>query len=303
MEFGRLQDISQVDFTLPPDHPATAGALLALPSRTAPPQLYAGCTGWSMKEWVGSWYPPGTRPTGYLAQYGLQFGTIELNTTHYRIPRPEQVVQWRGAVPPSFRFCPKIPQRISHSADLGLSSGQIPEFAASMACFEENLGPSFLQLPPGFGPDRWARLERFFRAFPVREVPLAVEFRHPDWFGTSAGDEAFALMAESGISAVITDVAGHREVLHQRLTTGSVLIRFVGNALHPTDLQRLDDWTERLSQWFSQGLREAYLFLHEPDNVQAPELAARWIPRAVERLGVRTQVPRRHTLGTLFDLG
>jgi uncharacterized protein YecE (DUF72 family) len=236
-----------------------------------------------------------------LDQYGLQFDTIELNTTYYRIPRPEQVVQWREAVPQSFRFCPKIPQHISHRTDLGLASGQISEFADSMVCFEEKLGPSFLQLSPSFGPERLGLLERFFRIFPVRAVPLAVEFRHPGWFGTAAGDDVFALMADSGISTVITDVAGHREVLHQRLTSGTVLIRFVGNDLHPTDVQRLDEWTERLSQWFAMGLREAFVFLHEPDNLKAPALAAEWLPGAAGKLGVAAKTPRRHGGGTLFD--
>jgi uncharacterized protein YecE (DUF72 family) len=301
MEFGKISDLTSVDFALPPDRPATADTLAGLPPRNGPPALYFGCTGWAVREWVGTWYPTGTKATEYLSWYGRQFDTIELNTTHYRIPAPEQVAQWRNAVPEGFRFCPKIPQRISHSGDLGVSSGQILQFAESALCFEEKLGPSFLQLPPTFGPERLSALERFLRTFPVTQVPLAVEFRHPDWFAARAGETGFDLLREKGVSTVITDVAGRRDVLHQNLTTGSVLIRFVGNELHPTDIRRADDWNTRLADWFARGLREAFVFVHQPDNRMAPAMAAQWIPRAARTTGTALTVPQRFSSQTLFD--
>lgn len=293
MDFGKCSSLEGINFSLPPDHPATAGRLGGLAYREGPPALYFGCTGWSMKEWVGTWYPWGAKPEHFLGHYGRQFNTIELNTTHYRIPTPAQVAQWRDAVPAAFRFCPKVPQRISHSADLGFSSGQIPLFVESMTHFGEKLGPSFLQLPPTFGPSRAETLDRFMRGFPCGTIPLAVEFRHPDWFSTPEGWAVFDRMAALGVSVVITDVAGRRDVLHQCLTTGSVLLRFVGNELHPTDFERLDAWTERLQTWFALGLREAFVFLHEPDNRMAPELAAHWVPLASKALGISMQAPQR----------
>ena len=112
MEFGKLPDISQVDFRLPADPPGNAEILRNFPVRNphfvipvgnlipnpqspirnpkvsgqVPQSLYVGATGWSVKEWVGKIYPKGTKTTEYLRHYSRQFNTIELNTTHYRIP-------------------------------------------------------------------------------------------------------------------------------------------------------------------------------------------------------------------------
>ena len=43
---------------------------------------------------------------------------------------------------------------------------------------------------------------------------------------------------------VITDTAGRRDCLHMKLTSADIFIRFVGNSLHESDYQRIDDWVE-----------------------------------------------------------
>ena len=130
-----------------------------------------------------------------------------------------------------------------------------------------------MQMPPHFQYKNLAILDAFLRNFP-KNVHLALEIRHEEWFSNPHYfDKVFQLLEDNLVSPVITDVAGRRDVLHQRLTTGSVVIRFVGNNLHPTDFTRLDEWILRLKKWFQAGLHEVYFFTHEPDNVKAPELA------------------------------
>ena len=284
MEFGKLADISGVDFTLPPDHPANGRLLSGLPTREGPPRLYIGCTGWSMKEWVGSVYPTGTKSKDYLRHYSRQFNTIELNTTHYRIPEPGTIQRWYEESAPDFRFCPKIPQSISHSNNLGLGTELIPLFCDSIQGLAEKLGCCFLQLPPYFDQSRLPQLEKFLQAFP-RHIPLALELRHHSWFeSTQTGDALFELLEHYRISTVITDVAGRRDILHMRLATGTVILRFVGNGLHPTDFSRADSWVKRLTHWYEAGLEELFLFAHEPDNLHAPELAAYFLEKAQQEL-------------------
>ena len=274
MEFGKLPDISRVDFTLPPDPPQNAEVLAALPKTASAPAIYLGATGYNMKPWVGSWYPAGTKDKDHLRHYGTQFATIEHNTTHYRIPDEATVARWREETPPDFRFCPKIPQTISHARDLGLSGGQIRLFCDVIAGLEEKLGCCFLQVPPYFSTRDLAVLARFLDVFP-KDIPLAVEVRHESFFEpTMAAEDFFQLLQSQNIAAVVTDVAGRRDVCHLRLTGGKVLVRFVGNNLHPTDYTRIRDWAERLADWCAAGLREAYFFTHEPDNLLAPDLAA-----------------------------
>ncbi len=270
MDFGKLPNVDGVDFSLPPDPPENA-AWMSGEVRTV--RLCVGATGYRMKEWVGRWYPAGTPERLFLKCYGQQFNTIEHNTTHYLIPDAETVKRWCEAVPPDFRFCPKIPQSISHARSLLQAQEEMTSFCAVISGLGERLGCCFAQLPPHFSPARLGELEHFLERY-AGQIPLAVEVRHPDFFADAAAGQAlFALLEEQRTAAVITDVAGRRDVCHMRLTTRRTLIRFVGNALHPTDFSRVRQWAERLALWSNRGIEEVYFFCHEPDNLLAPELA------------------------------
>lgn len=300
MEFGKLPNVDGVDFSLPPDPPANTPLLGAL-HPGGPPAVFIGATGYNMRPWVGVWYPEGAKPADFLRHYGRQFNTIEHNTTHYRIPDEATVRRWRAETPGDFRFCPKLPQSVSHARDLGAHSGDLAAFCRSIALLEEKIGACFLQLPPHFGPDRLPLLAHFLQKFPT-EIPLAVEARHPAFFA-SPNDGWFELLAQHGVGAVITDVAGRRDVCHMRLTSDKCLVRFVGNALHPSDGQRVREWAVRMEEWLRLGLKEFYFFAHEPDNLLAPDLAtlacsafAAAAPNALMR-----PAPKSYRQASLFD--
>ncbi len=272
MKFGKLPNVESVDFSLPETPQQTLRTLKQYPG-DQPLRIYIGATGWNMKEWVGNLYPKGTKAKEFLYQYGRQFNTIELNTTHYRIPSVETVKKWKASVPGDFKFCPKIPQSISHSRNLDIGSGQIELFCDTIRLFADNLGCSFMQLPPYFDTSRWPILEKFLRQFP-ENIPLAIELRHESWFASpKALDPVLAQLKSKGHSLVITDVAGRRDVLHLQLSADLTMVRFVGNGLHPTDFQRAKDWVERLSAWQQLGLHTVYFFPHQPDNILTPEIS------------------------------
>ena len=273
MKFGKLQDISQVDFSLPNDAAGTKTLLQSInKASNSQTTIYIGCTGWSMKEWLGKVYPTNTKAKDMLKVYGTQFNTIELNTTHYRIPTPETIMKWKMSVPADFRFCPKIPQSISHSRSLAADPTLVQQFCESIALLDTKLGSCFLQLPPYFSKFQLHELRHFLERFPAN-IPLAIEFRHQSWFEDGHFEEAAKLLESLGRATVITDVAGRRDVLHQRLTTDIAMIRFVGNALVASDYTRIDAWVKRLKEWAAAGLSTIYLFVHEPDNTLAPDLA------------------------------
>lgn len=306
MDFGKLPNVDRVDFTLPTEPPANATLLANLPPREGPPRILIGPTGYNTKDWVGRWYPTAAKERDFLRYYGQQFNTIEHNTTHYRIPDFSTVERWRDEVPADFRYCPKVPQTLSHARDLGLSNPQFEEFCLRMEDFGDRLGCCFLQLPPYFDLRQLPVLWRLLDRWPLATVPLAVEVRHESFFANTPGAEAFfRVLADRKVAAVITDVAGRRDVCHLRLTAERTLIRFVGNSLHPSDYQRVDEWAQRLAFWLNAGLHEVYFFTHEPDNILAPDLAEyaakafrAAIPQAVLRGPVPVPPPARQ--GSLF---
>ncbi len=290
MDFGKLTDITNVNFALPPDDANNQRVLAKSRRKTGENvgenarekvRIYVGCTGWAMKEWVGKTYPKGAKSNEFLKYYGLQFNTIELNTTHYRTPSISTIREWASAVPPDFRFCPKLLQSVSHSPDLGINQLETATFLEAISFFQYKLGNCFMQLPPSFKLTHLTILEQFLKKFRYRllyNLPFSIEIRHESWFKEPQHrDIFFQLLEHFHISTVITDVAGRRDVLHQRLTTPTALIRFVGNAtptaLHETDKMRIDEWVNRIKIWIDAGLEELYFFTHQPDNLLAPELA------------------------------
>ncbi len=274
MKFGKLPDVTDVDFSMPCDMPGTKEALGKTKRKRDQVQFYMGGTGWAVKEWVGNLFPADAKQKDFLKHYSRQFNTVEMNTTHYRIPTAAMVEKWKTESEADFKFCPKIPQVISHSADLGVNAGLIESFTSAIEGLDEKLGSCFMQMPPYFGADRLSVLENFLKYFPQR-IPLAVEVRHESWFNSiKNATQLFNILEKYNISTVITDVAGRRDVLHMRLTTKTAMIRFVGNGLHPTDFTRLNDWMWRIDSWYEQGLETVYFFLHEPEETQVPELAS-----------------------------
>lgn len=301
MDFGKLSDISGVDFSLPEEPCWTKRFLSAKENRLG--RLHIGCPSWTSRDWVGKIYSPSLPVSDYLATYAQHFSAIELNVTYYHIPPTKQILSWCEKVGEHFLFCPKILQTISHRRRLKEVAAQVREFADAVRLFGKNLGVCFLQLPPDFTVSDYRRLVDFVKSFP-EELRLAIEFRHPSWLD----DKVFAehiggSLQEIGVGTVITDVAGRRDVAHLYLTASFVLVRFVGNELHTTDYQRLAQWAMILSCWLQKGI-DVYFFIHQPKEKLCPETAiyfAKQVYRHIPTLSLKVpQLMATAIQGSLF---
>ena len=76
--------------------------------------LYIGTSGFSYKEWKGSFYPEDLRPQEMLRYYAEHLTAVEINNTFYRMPSEKLLVGWAGQVPDGFSFVLKVPRRITH---------------------------------------------------------------------------------------------------------------------------------------------------------------------------------------------
>lgn len=265
MKFGKLENIEQVDFSLPDDHVLTKTMLEHL-EPIDKPNIYIGCPVWADKNFVGKVYPPKTKSTDFLRHYCGQFNAVELNATHYNIPALSTIKKWKETATPAFKFCPKWPQIISHRSNFQERNEIIDRFLATIYELEEHLGYSFIQFPPYFQPDRLADLYQFLEQLPD-DFKIAIELRHEEWFkNMSLLGELAKVLTLFNVPLVITDVAGRRDVLHQLLTCDTVIVRFTGNGLHPTDYSRIDDWVEKLTGWVKQGVQTVYFFMHQPEE-------------------------------------
>lgn len=265
MKFGYVDDPGQVNHALPETHHLTHTVLKAQQHQKSLPNIYVGCPSWAEKSFVGKVYPSNTKPNKYLEEYAKQFNAIELNATRYGTPKNSTVASWKRAVNADFRFCPKFPQHVSHRRNLATDevAEDAVEFLETMSLLGENLGTTFMQLPPYFGPGRLRELGFLLDHLPT-EYPLAVEVRQKAFFTEDAIEQMHRLLSERNISWILTDVSGRRDVLHMSLSNKTVFFRMTGNKLHETDYERIDQWVERFAEWSALDINEIYVFIHQP---------------------------------------
>ena len=285
MKFGQVADPSQIDFTLPKDHPQTKFILNQ--NKKSLENISIGCAKWNKTDLKG-FYPKGIKDE--LTYYATQFNSIELNATFYGMPTAEQVQTWKEKTPKDFKFFPKITNTVSHFRRLLNVTDVVTQFASAVLNFDEKLGMVFLQLHDNFKPKDYERLEKFVQDWP-KEVPLAIELRNTEWF---TNEEVFNTVCElfemNNITNIIVDTAGRRDMLHMRLTTPNAFIRYVG-ANAESDYARLEDWLERLTQWKKEGLQNLYFFVHQNIEKASPLLSAHFIQKINEEWKTNIHIP------------
>jgi uncharacterized protein YecE (DUF72 family) len=103
--------------------------------------LYVGTSGYSYKEWKGTFYPDDLPDKQMLRFYGERFRSVEINNTFYRMPKASVLEAWAAEVPTDFKFVLKASQRITHQQrlkDAGDSVAYLLEVARGL---KERLGP------------------------------------------------------------------------------------------------------------------------------------------------------------------
>ena len=294
MKFGQVDDPSQIDFTLPKDHPRTPEILKK--NTKGLEDISIGCAKWNKTDLKG-FYPKGTKDE--LTYYATQFNSIELNATFYGMPSAEQVQTWKEKTPKDFKFFPKITNTVSHFRRLLNITDVVTQFATAVLNFDEKLGMVFLQLHDNFKPKDYERLEKFIKDWP-KEIPLAIELRNNEWFSDEeVFEKTMKLFEENNITNIIVDTAGRRDMLHMRLTTTSAFIRYVG-ANAESDYARLDDWLQRLTDWKKLGLQNLYFFVHQNLEKASPLLSAHFIEQMNKVWGTEIHVPVMADAKTLF---
>ncbi|MBD3236175.1 MAG: DUF72 domain-containing protein [Candidatus Eisenbacteria bacterium] len=151
------------------------------PARRQPGAVRVGTSGYSFPDWVGPFYPPGTKRHEMLDYYQRFFNTVEINATYYRIPPPATMQRMVERTPPHFDFMVKLPGALTHKREK-----QREPVESFRRCVEpmqeaEKLAGALAQFPYSFhrSPRSEAYLAWLRETLP--EMPLFVEFRHRSW--------------------------------------------------------------------------------------------------------------------------
>lgn len=224
-------------------------------------RLRAGASGYSFKEWKGSFYPETMKPDGMLAWYSERLPTVEINNTFYQMPKAGVLENWAATTPADFRFAIKAPRRISHDARL-----KVDEAADSIAYLYRMLeslgskrGPVLFQLPPFLKKDV-PRLKEFLAVLP-QDHRAAFEFRHQSWLD----DAVYSVLKDAGAALCLSEREDDAPPpLVETASWGYVRLR-----LEAYSGDELAQWSQRLrgTSWTDAWV----YFMHEPT---APGYAA-----------------------------
>jgi uncharacterized protein YecE (DUF72 family) len=261
-------------------------------------KVWIGTSGYSYPDWVGPFYPPGTRAPRMLAHYVRHFPLVELNFTFYRPPTPEALARLAGQAPDGFRFLVKVPRTISHEE----SPRDLPLFRRSVEELRRRgcLLGLLCQLRQAhhYTRRRLGWLDALGRD--LGEHRLAVEFRHRSW----ARPDLAPWLGERRIDLVSVDVPDIPALYPRGLvrSTNRAYVRFhsrgAGN-WYLSDKERYDftydaaalgGWVEALLH--SAGLtEEAFLLFNNCVGAQAVANAWRTADLFRQRAGADVVAP------------
>ncbi|HYV27937.1 MAG TPA: DUF72 domain-containing protein [Candidatus Eisenbacteria bacterium] len=229
--------------------------------------LYVGTSGYSYKEWKGSFYPADLPEKQMLRFYGERFRCVEINNTFYRMPKESVLESWASEVPASFKFVLKAPQRITHMQRLKDADDSVSYFLKVARALKDRLGPLLFQLPPFMKKDL-PRLRQFLAQLPS-DPPSAFEFRHQSWLD----DEILALLREHRVALCIAE------------SEDGIEIPFVSTANWGyLRLRRPDYGDPELSAWaqriLDQQWENAFVFFKHEDEGKGPLMGKRFLELA-----------------------
>jgi uncharacterized protein YecE (DUF72 family) len=224
-------------------------------------RLSTGTSGFSYKEWLGSFYPEKLPANAMLHYYAERFTTVEINNTFYRMPAESMLVHWAEEVPSGFTFTLKAPRRITHEERLHESESSVAEFLRRAAVLGDKLGVLLFQLPPFLRKDLH-RLQDFLAGLPS-DKRYAFEFRHASW----QDDEVYEALRSHGAMYCVTDTdEGETPFVP---TTECAYVRLRRTHYDDSDLRA---WAERIA---AQSLERAYVYFMHEDEALGTRFARR----------------------------
>jgi uncharacterized protein YecE (DUF72 family) len=238
-----------------------------------------GTSGFSFRDWDGSFYPPGLAASERLRFYACYFPVVEVNSTYYGIPQPRVLGQMVEKTPAGFEFLVKANREMTHEARASDSV-----YADFLRCLEPLRAAGRFQGVLAQFPWRFRRSPEAMRhvrtlAERLEGSPLFVEFRHASW----ADEEVFRSLAGAGIGYCSVDEPALDGLMPAvaRLTGETAYVRLHGrNARawwggdrgrrYDYDYRReeLEEWQSKIRE-LAERAKKTYVFFNNCHAGQA----------------------------------
>ncbi|MHA1144327.1 MAG: DUF72 domain-containing protein [Candidatus Helarchaeota archaeon] len=239
-------------------------------------KIHLGCSGWSYKDWIKTFYPPRIKNNQMLDFYTKVFKTCEINTTFYQIPKKKFVANWAEKVPENFVFAVKFYKRFTHELlkDKSISQQEIDFYFDQISPLMPRMGPVLIQFPPSLKYD--LETLTYLISFLPTKHRYVMEFRHISWLKHQQA--TLKILEKHDIAYCIVDEPHdvHDNLLPPDLfvTTDFCYIRWHGlNPNHWYDYlyseEQLKKWAQKIES-LSENVSEIYGYFNNHLNGQAP---------------------------------
>lgn len=249
--------------------------------------------------------------------YATWCTAVEGNTTFYAVPSPPTVAAWAEQMPERFRMMCKLPRTVTHERRLRDAGDEVRQFLAAIEPLGDRADVVSVQLPPSFGPADLDELDRFLASAPSAHR-WAVEVRHPAFFATGPDRRRLAdVLSRRGAEWIAMDTTvlfaappgseaerdgwEKKPRLPRRALplTDRPIVRYVGRDDVAATVAGWAPWVDRVVRWLGEG-RSPTVFVHTPDNVEAPQLARRFHQEVRARVVALAPLPEPLTDARLF---
>lgn len=214
-------------------------------------RILIGTSGYSFADWVGPFYPLGTRASEFLPHYARHFDAVEVNSTYYGIPKPQVLERMAARTPEDFRFVVKLHRSMTH--EHSLDPATVGEFLQAIEPLKQagKYDGLLAQFPWAF--QRTVAHRRFLATLRERlePEPLFVEFRHDSWLtpdleaSLREHQVGFCAVDEPRLRGLMPPVALQ--------TTDDAYIRFHGR---------------NAANWWGRGAGDRYDYDYRRDELQ-----------------------------------
>ena len=174
--------------------------------------IHIGVGGWDYDPWRETFYPPGLPKKKQLEHLSRHVTAIEINTTFYRLQKPEWFAACAAAVPDGFKFAIKASRISTNRKNLGEGASTIGKFLAQgFTELGDSLGPILWQLAPTkqFDPQE---IRAFLLLLPTSRDGIrlrhALEVRHESFVCR----EFVAMARAAGVAIVYADHETYPEI-------------------------------------------------------------------------------------------
>jgi uncharacterized protein YecE (DUF72 family) len=210
-----------------------------------------GTSGYSFKDWKGTFYPEDVASKDMLGYYAQRFDIVEVNATYYRLLPASTFEGMVQKTPDGFEFVVKANQATTHE---GTDEGVVKEFTESFQPLVDagRFRGILAQFPWGFRNTPKNRDYLVACRSRMRDVPYFVEFRHNSWLTPEVGDLLKA--NELGYVCVDEPQIGQMVPPIATATTDTGYVRFHGR---------------NKRTWWNKEAGDRYDYLYSEEELEA----------------------------------